>query len=111
MAASRVLDTFMLNIMAGIDADVTLVSVDVRLQGGFTNIYYWVVRFTYITGVPAATAFRLNSADGLTGTFSPTEPQGIGAEVKNAVLFGTVTVVVPDGEDVTYTGTVTIIQE
>lgn len=111
MAASRVLDTFVLNIMARIDACVDLVSVRVDGRPGFDQIYYWIVRFTYVTGNPAATAFRLSSADGLSGTFNPRAPEGIGSGVKSGILEGTVAVVAPDDESVTYTGTVTIIQE
>ncbi len=104
--------SFGVNFILSIDADVTLTRVSVEQQPGFVSIWYWSVYFTYVTGDPPATAFRLNSADGLTGTFSPRKPKSGDnpLEVRNGVLFGTVQQVIPEGQSATYNGTVTIIQ-
>jgi hypothetical protein len=91
-----------------IDASITLTSVAVTVDPDDEDISHWLVHFLYVAGIPAATAFRLNSADSLTGTFTPSEPEGIGSGVKNAVLEGTVQLI--PGVDVEYEGTITVIQ-
>ena len=113
MMASECSTAFLVRFVVRADAQIDFVSMDVGLRPGFNTIYYFRVRFTYVTGDPPATAFRLNSADGLTGTFTPNEPQPAesGTSVQNGVLEGTVQVVIPPGlEPVTFNGTVTIIQ-
>ena len=101
-------DFFAISFTATIDASISLTSVIVGLRPGFVSIYAWTVHFAYVTGIPAATGFRLNSADSLTGTFTPSDPEGIGSGVKNAVLEGTVQLI--PGVDVEYEGTITVIQ-
>ena len=111
MAASTSQDTFMIVVAAGaIDAAITLSNVESGLRPGFVSIYYWTVSFMYVTGYPPATAFRLNSADGLTGTFSPPTPVSRGNEVRNGILSGTVQRVPGVEGDVEYTGRITILQ-
>ena len=110
MAASRGLDEFMISIVMQLDAIITLSSVTVALRAGFVSIYEWDVFFTYVTGAPSATAFRLNSADGLTGSFSPSSPEGYGPEIRSGVLSGTVQRIPGVEGDVTYNGTVAILQ-
>ena len=93
-----------------IDAAITLEEVTVGLRPGFVSIYGWAVRFTYVTGYPVATAFRLNSADSLTGTFSPPQPTGIGGRVRSGRLEGTVQRLPGIESDIDYEGTITVIQ-
>ena len=91
MSASIGQDTFMIVVAANaIDAAITLSSVTTDLRPGFESIHAWTVAFTYVTGKPPATAFRLNSADGLSGTFSPPVPVSQGSLVRNGILSGTV---------------------
>lgn len=110
MAASTVFDRFLVEIIVAVDAAITIGDITVMPRPGFVSIYYWSVAFTYITGAPAATAFRLSSADGLTGTFSPGMPEGYGSGIKYGILSGTVQIVPGVTGDVTYNGTITIIQ-
>jgi hypothetical protein len=111
MGASISQDTFMIVVAADlIDAAITLGNISVALRPGFVSIWAWTVAFTYVTGEPPATAFRLNSADGLTGTFSPPSPVSRGSEIRNAILSGTVQIVPGTPGDVVYTGAITILQ-
>ena len=109
--ASRCVDTFVISLVAQLDADIELQDTVVSASSA-PNKWNWVVTFTYVTGMPPATAFRLNSADGLSGVFLPPKPEGEGAEIRNASLSGIVTTVVdpiPE-EGIPYSGRVTIIQ-
>ena len=112
MAASISQDTFMIVVAANaIDAAITLSNVESGLRPGFESIWYWTVSFTYVSGRPPATGFQLNSADMLSGTFSPPAPVSQGDEVRNGILAGTVQRVPGEEGDRTYTGTITIAQE
>ena len=110
MSVSRAFDQFLISLVAQADAAITLEEVTVGLRPGFVSIYAWAVRFTYVTGFPAATAFQLSSADGLTGTFSPPQPTGIGSRVRSGRLEGTVQRIPGVEGDIDYEGTITVIQ-
>ena len=110
MSISRAFDQFVISIAVQVDAAVVLEEVTVGLRPGFVSIYAWAVRFTYVTGYPVATAFRLNSADGLTGTFSPPQPTGIGGRVRSGRLEGTVQRLPGVEGDIDYEGTITVVQ-
>ena len=111
MGASISQDTFMIVVAADtVDAAITLSNVESGLRPGFESISYWTVTFTYVTGYPPATAFSLSSADGLSGTFSPPAPVSRGEEIRNGLLSGTVQRIPGVEGDVTYTGTITIVQ-
>ena len=113
MSASRVIDQFMISLAVQVDAAVNLKAVEVGLRPGFVSIYAWTVYFTYAPGFPAATAFRLSSSsiDELEGTFTPSEPEGAGSILRDAVLEGTVQRIPGVESDRTYRGTITVIQE
>ena len=113
MSASRVIDQFMISLAVQVDAAITLVDVTVGLRPGFVSIWRWYVLFSYVTGAPAATAFRLSSSsiDELEGTFSPAAPVGIGSGIKSATCVGTVQRLPGVESDRTYRGTITVIQE
>lgn len=102
--------SFTISFSALINAEITLNAVSVD-QIGDTNVYEWQVAFTYVSGKPPATAFRLNSADGLAGTFTPSAPQRgtTLSTVQSGTVRGTARQA-PRVEDVVYSGTVTIIQ-
>ena len=102
--------SFAINFSITIDASITLTSVAVTVDPDDEDISHWLAHFLYVAGIPAATAFRLNSADSLTGSFTPSAPEGQGAMVRGGTLAGTVQR--PDGieGDVDYEGTITIIQ-
>ena len=110
--ASECSTAFLVNFVLSANATITFVSGEVSRRPGFVSIYYWSIFFTYVTGDPPATAFRLTSADGLTGTFRPNTPQ-IGESattVQTGSLEGTVQVIPGVEGDITFNGTVTIIQ-
>ncbi len=111
--------SFVINFAGVIEPSITLVAVEVSRFGStaqqenpaFASKWRWLVRFVYVTGDPPATAFRLNSADGLTGGFDPTRPQRRDDpnEVQNGVCQGIVTRVPGVEGDITYAGTITIL--
>lgn len=104
--------SFAVTFILGVNAKISLRNATVRKRPGLDQIYYWTVVFTYVTGDPPATAFRLNSADGLTGSFFPPSP--ISGDDPNEVRVGqcegTVALDAPPNMDITYNGTITIIQ-
>ena len=102
---------FAVNFILGTEPSITFESVAVSLVAGFVSKWYWVCRFIYTTGDPASTEFRLNSADGLTGTFSPNAPINEGNnpnKVRNGLCHGIVTKA-PGTGDATYNGTISIL--
>ncbi len=107
---SRCSVSFTVQFALGSDATIAFGSVSVSLLPGTVSKWKWVLHFTYTPGDPPATAFRLNSADGLVGGFTPKVPKSSGnpSEIFNAVCQGIVTHTAT--VDVTYDGTVTIIQ-
>ena len=111
MSSSQAIDQYMISLVVQIDAAITLEDVTVGLRPEFVSIYVWAVRFTYVTGFPVATEFRLSSADSLTGTFSPPQPTGIGGRVRSGRLEGTVQRIPGVEIDVNYEGSITIVQE
>ena len=101
---------FAVNFILGTEPSVTFKSVLVSRVAGFASKWYWVCRFTYSTGDPPGKRFRLNSADGLTGSFDhaiprPTENPN---ELQNNLCHGIVTKA-PGTGDATFNGTVTIL--
>ena len=111
--------SFTIAFMASVEPSVSLVSVEVSRFGStaeivnpaFSSKWRWLVRFIYNIGSPPARAFRLNSADGLIGSFTPFVPNPTNDpnEMQNAVCEGIVTRVPGAEGDVTYNGTVTIL--
>jgi len=114
--ASECSTSFAVNFILNIEADVTFESASVGRVPGFVSKWAWVIYFTYVTGDPPATGFRLDSADGLSGRFSHSRPRVTdnSLEVHRNNVFGIITLgsdvhIPPEG--INYNGTVVIIQE
>ena len=103
-------ESFAINFSITIDASISLSSVTITTDAEDTDISHWLVDFAYTTGLPIASAFRLNSADGLTGSFTPSAPEGHGALVRSGTLTGTVERIEGVTGDADYEGTITVIQ-
>lgn len=84
--------SFIISFVGNIDADITLLGVELSQRDYYADsIYDFIVRFSYVTGIPKADRFSFNSPDGLTSqfySFEPSVPEGVGSEVRMGTLTG-----------------------
>lgn len=104
--------SFTIGFSSTIDASISVNDVSVSKIPGSDRDYAWSAGFLYTIGHPPATAFRLNSADGLSGSFDPRLPQGDSPQgTQSGSVAGVVRIPEDTEGNITYGGTITIIQE
>lgn len=115
MSSTRCVDTFSIALVLDvtqIDAEIEFQNSRVTPRDYYQTLYDYVVNFTYVSGIPAASHFSFNSPDGLrdfTYTFNPSMPEGEGSEVRHATLTGTISQEAHH-TDITFSGQITIHQ-
>ena len=113
MSASVCSVSFSVTVVTTLDATISLSGIDVRRIN--TTTWAWTIRFSYMRGKPLATAFRLDTTSGLSGSFFPPTPSGDSTSVESGTCEGRVEIPAdiyndPTFAGITYDGTVTIIQ-
>ena len=99
-------DQFSLQVgYATLDSSINTGEVTVTPSG---SQFAFSVPFTYVPGIPAATAFQLawSGEAPSSAAINPSSPQGNGAQVRN----GTISGIVAPSQTTTYRGRITIVQ-